>query len=163
MSTTTKRQICEDAFAELALAGNVFDLSPEEMQTALVRLDRMVAFWETKGIALGYAMPDPLLGSRLDDESGVPAGAVQALVTNLAVRLAAVWGKELSQDTRNTAKQGYDALLAQAAAPRDQVFPDTLPRGAGNKPWRYSNPFFGVPNRGPLLNSEGGALDITQG
>lgn len=164
MGTATKRQICEDAFAELALSGAVFELSPEEMQTALGRLDRMVAWWESeKDIHLGYALPDPLLGSALDDESGVPDGAVQPLVTNLAVRLASVWGKQLSQDTRNAAKLGYDALLARAAAPRPAQMPATLPRGAGNKPWRNSAPFFDEPDTGPMLNSEGGALDIVEG
>jgi hypothetical protein len=159
---TTKRQIVEDAFAELALAGNVFDLTPEELQTALVRLDRMLAYWESQGVVLGYAMPDPLLGSGLDDASGVPEGAVQTIVANLAVRMAGVWGKEVSQDTRNTAKQGLDALLGAAVAPRPRALPDTLPMGAGHKRTGL-NPFFPTPDTGPMQTTEGGALDILEG
>jgi hypothetical protein len=53
----TKRQLIEQAFAELALAGYDFDLSPEEMQGALVRLDSMIATWTSRGVRLSYAMP----------------------------------------------------------------------------------------------------------
>lgn len=161
--STTKRQICEDAFAELALSGSTFDLTPEEMHTALVRLDRMLAYWDSQGIRVGYALPDPVLGSGLDDASGLPDGVVQTVVANLAVRLAAVYGKQLSQDTRNTAKQGLTALEGAAVAPRPVRMPDTLPRGAGNKPWRGGNPFFPTPDPGPLVITEGGDLDILQG
>lgn len=160
---TTKRQVVEDAFAELSLSGAVVDLTPEELQTGLGRLDRMLAHWDSRGVRIGYALPDPVLGSGLDDASGLPDGAVQTVVANLAVRLAAVYGKELSQDTRNTAKQGLDVLLGQAATPRPVDFPATLPLGAGNKPWRGGNPFFPPPDAGAMQTTEGGALDITEG
>lgn len=157
---TTKRQLCEDAFAELALAGHAFDLAPEDMQTALRRLDMMLARWDGEGITLGYALPDPLFGSELDDESGVPDAAVETVVANLAVRLAAHYGRQVAPQTALTAKQGYDELVGKAVRPRPQQMPADLPRGAGNRHTNPWNPFFPPPDTGPLQTGEGGDLDI---
>jgi hypothetical protein len=44
-------------------------------------------------------------------------------------------------ETRAMASEGYRVLLARAAMPMEQKFPNTLPTGAGNKPWRYTDPF----------------------
>lgn len=157
----TKRQIVEEAFAELALAGYVFDLSAEELQTALRRLDSMMATWEAKGVRVGYAMPSGPTTSSLDSASGLPDSAVETVYLNLAIRLAAGFGKQVSPDTRKSARDGYDTLLWAAARPIEQQLPSTMPRGAGQKPWRTTdNPFFQPPDDSPLGIAPGGDLDI---
>lgn len=158
--SATKRQICEDAFAELALAGHAFDLNPEEMETALRRLDLMVAAWDRQGIRIGYALPDAREGSDLDEECGAPDGVLETLYTNLAVRLGAVFGKNVSADTKSTAANGFRVLQRDAARPREIPLPGTLPRGAGNRWSGTRNPFFPAPATGPLDITEGGDLDI---
>mgnify|MGYP003525752305 CR=1 FL=1 len=50
----TKRQFVTQAFEEIGLAAYVFDLTPEQLQSALRRLDSMMASWNAKGIRLGY-------------------------------------------------------------------------------------------------------------
>ena len=52
----TKREIVEEAYGELALAGYVFDLDPEEEQAALRKLDTMMAVWDARGVRLGYPL-----------------------------------------------------------------------------------------------------------
>lgn len=160
----TKRQLIEEAFAELAIAGYVFDLSSEELQTALRRLDTMMATWEAKGIRIGYAMPSGPTTSSLDSASGIPDSAVEAAFMNLAVRLAAGFGKQVSQDTRIKARDAYDTLLWAAAHPVEQQLPNTLPRGAGQKPWRSTHdPFFPPPDSSPLRTTQdGGDLEILE-
>jgi hypothetical protein len=129
----TKQQIIEQAFDELALAGYVYDLDPDHLQSALRQLDTMMAFWSSKGIALGYLLPAGPDDSNLDDDSGLPDTAVDAVYTNLSIKLAAGRGKTLSPDTRVRAKQGFDTLLGAAA--RAAAFavpmPNTMPIGAG--------------------------------
>jgi hypothetical protein len=158
----TKRQIVEQAFEELALAGYVFDLSPEELQAGLRRLDTMMATWEGKGVRVGYPIPGSPDESDLDQSSGLPDGAVEAVYLNLAVRLAASFGKVLSPETKRVAREAYDTLLWPAAQPIEQQLPNTLPRGTGNKPWRTNNaPFFPRPDNSPLGITQGGDLSIT--
>jgi hypothetical protein len=157
----TKRQLIDQAFEELALAGHEFDITPEEQQNALRRLDTMVATWEARGIRIGYLLPSTPDGSDLDQSSGLPDSAVEAAYMNLAVRLAAGYGKALPPDTRRVAREAYETLLWAAAQPIEQQLPNTLPRGAGNKPWRTVNqPFFGRPDDSPLGISQGGDLTI---
>lgn len=158
-----KRELINEAFGELALQGYDFDLSPEEMQTALRRLDTMMATWEARGIRVGYLLPSGPSDSDLDQDSGLPDSAVETTYLNLAIRLAVGFGKTVSQDTRKSARDGYDALLWRAAQPIQQQFPNTLPLGAGNKPWRNVNrPFFPTPDKDPLQVNSGGDLDILE-
>src|SRR5437868_8121035 len=59
----TKEQLIDEAFAELRLAGYTFDIAPEEKQTALRRMDTMMATWEGRGIRVGYPLPSSPDGS----------------------------------------------------------------------------------------------------
>lgn len=157
----TKRQIAEEAYGELALAGYTFDLTPEEMNTALRRLDTMMATWEGKGIRIGYAFPSGPNTADLDTPSGIPDSAVEAAYLNLAIRLAPGNGKQLQPATLANARAGYDTLLWAAAHPQQQQLPNTMPRGAGNKPWRTQvQPFFPHPDTNPLQVGQGGDLTI---
>lgn len=143
----TKQQIIESAFEELALAGYVYDLAPELLEAALKKLDTMMAAWGAMGISLGYLLPANPDDSSLDDATGIPDSAVEAVYMSLAVKLAASRGKTLTPATLLRAKQGYDRLLGDAAraAARSVPMPNTMPVGAGNKPWRSSQPFFPGP------------------
>ena len=157
----SKRQIISEAYGELALAGYEVDLSPEEQQTALRRLDTMMATWEAKGVRVGYAFPANPDDSDLDTPSGLPDSAVEAAYLSLAIRLSPGNGKQISPDTRKAAREGYDMLLIAAAQPQQQQLPNTLPRGSGNRPWlTTSQPFFSPPSDNPLQITQGGDLDI---
>lgn len=159
----SKRQLIDEAYGELALQGYVFDISPEEQQTALRRLDTMMATWEARGVRVGYPFPSSPDDSDLDEDSGLPSSAVETVYLNLAIRLAAGKGKQLSVDTRRTAGQGYDTLLWAAAQPIPQQLPNTLPRGAGNKPWgAIDRPFFNSPNTERLVSDDPGSLGLLE-
>lgn len=159
----TKRELIAEAFSELTLAESEFDLTPEEQETALRRLDTMMAMWDAKGIRIGYALPTGANGSDLDQPSGIPDSATETVYLNLALRIAPGFGKQLSQDTRKNARDGYDVLLWAAAQPQAQQMPNTMPRGAGNKPWSVAGrPFFPTPSNDPLQISQGGDLDFLE-
>lgn len=129
----TKRQFVLAAFEEIGKASHVFDLQPEDLQSALKRLDAMIAEWQGKGIKLGYPMPTSPELSDLDTETNVPDSANETIITSLAVRLAPSFGKTVPRETKTVARQGYNTLLAKAAVPPKMNFPMTLPVGAGNR------------------------------
>jgi hypothetical protein len=90
-------------------------------------------------------------------------GAVETVFLNLAKRMAPGFGKQLSPQTLQAAREGYDTLLWAAAQPPQQQLPNTVPRGAGAKPWRTANrPFLPRPDTGPLQVGDGGNLTILQ-
>lgn len=158
----TKRQFIEQAFEEIGLAAYVFDLTPEQMQSALRRLDAMVAGWNANGIRIGWPMPSNPDNSDIDADTGAPDIANEAIYLNLAVRLAPSFGKVLSPDTKAGADFAYSNLLNQTSSPTpERQAPNTLPRGAGTKPWRScsSNQFLKTPSD-PLVTGDDNKLNF---
>jgi len=143
----TKRKFILDAFDELVLADYVFDLTDDEIQSQARRLERMMADWNAKGIRLGYSLSSDPDNIGLDTETDVPDSANEAIVCNLAVRIAPSFGKQVSMETKQTARIGYQTLLSRATLPNEMQLPGTMPSGAGNKYWRdVGDPFLQEPS-----------------
>lgn len=143
----TKQELIVQAFEAIGLASYVFDLSPEQLQSALRQLNGMMATWNTKGIRVGYAGSATPGSDGLSDASGIPDWATEAVYTNLGLRLAGTVGKAVSPELRTSAKQGYDLLLSRAAKPPEMQMPGTMPAGAGQKAWGESfGPFLTPPD-----------------
>lgn len=155
----TKRQFVQQAFEEIGLASYAFDLQPEQLQSALRRMDAMMATWNAKGIRIGYPIPTSPENSYLDDETGVPDAANEAIYTNLAIRIAPSFGKAVSMEAKASARAAYDVLLMRAAVPPEMQLPGSLPAGAGNKPWRNDDEYIKDPSD-PLLAGDDSVLDF---
>ena len=141
----SKRQFVDAAFDELALASYEFDLQSDDLQAAMRRLDAMMAEWNGKGIRLGYPVPGSPENSALTEETQVPDYANEAIITNLAIRMAPSRGKTVSPETKAVAKQGYNTLLSRAALPPEMQFTRNMPAGAGLKTWRNDGDPFITP------------------
>ena len=155
----SKRQFVTAALEEIGLASYIFDAQPEQLQSALTRLDAMMANWNGKGIRLAYPLPGSPGASSLDENTAVPDSANEAVITNLAVRLAPSYGKAVSADTKATARDAYNLLLSRAAMPPEQQLPDNMPAGAGNKPWNLYGTYINPP-ADPVLTGGDGVLEF---
>jgi hypothetical protein len=129
----SKREIILAAFEEIGIASYVFDLQAEQLQSALRKLDSMMSMWESKGIRIGYTSVSTPDNSDMDDQSGLPSKAIEAVTLNLAIRLAPSFGKSVPMEIHKGAKQAYVALLSASASPVESVLANTLPLGAGSK------------------------------
>ncbi len=157
----TKRDIINQAFDEIGLAGYVFDLQPQQVESALRRLDAMMATWNAKGIRLGYPLPSSVGDSDLDQEANVPDDALEAMHLSLAVRLAPGYGKTVSPDTKAMATSAYKGLLARSAAPIEMQLDNmSVPAGQGNKTWRFYNDAFLRQPTPPLTAGNDSVLDL---
>ena len=150
----TKKQIIEQAFEEIGLASYIFDITADQLESALRRLDLMVASWQARNIQIGYPLPASPGNSNIDEEIQTSLNNNEALVLNLAVRLAPAYGKSVSPDTKATAKLLYDQLLIEAAMPYEQQFVKTLPLGAGYK--RTDQVFVNPPDLNPIVVESNG-------
>lgn len=148
MLPVTKREIILLAYEDLALAGYEFDLSPEEIAYALRRLELMAAAWQTRGAGIS------LSAGGLDDPSGVPAGYVEGVAANLAMRIASGKGKQVAADTRAVAAQARDIIFRDGAIPQTDMQSEYMPRGAGNRgEWQdRDTAFFPGTLAGPIDN-----------
>lgn len=158
----TKRQLIEQAYESFGLASYVFDLSPEQMISALNSLDSMMASWGAVGVRLGYLLPSSPDQSDLDQESGLPDYANEAVFLALAIRRAPTVGKALSRDTKVDAKGAYDRMLAKMASEKviPMQYPRMTPAGAGNKPYRYERGPFLPPPADPITVGGDGPLTL---
>ena len=157
----TKRQFVVAAFEEIGLADYVYDLSPEQLQSALRRLDAMMATWNAINARVGYPLPADPQDSSLDEQTNIPDYCNETVFQNLAIRIAPGYGKQVSPDTKTAARAGYLNMVQQAiGAPPEMQMPGTMPKGAGNKPWRTNNqPFLNKPVD-PISVGEDGDLDL---
>jgi hypothetical protein len=142
----TKNQIISAAFEEIGLASYDFDLQPEQLQSALRRLDTMVSEWAGNNIYLGFPIHGDPTSSSLSDDANVPDYAVEPIITNLAVKIAPAYGKQVSNDTRLAARRGYATLVNRSTSPVEMQWPSNLPMGAGNRKQNGNNRnFFPIP------------------
>lgn len=155
----TKRQFVEAAFEEIGLAAYVYDLTPQQMESALRRLDAMMATWNAQGLRLAYPLPSSPELSALAQETDVPDRANEAIILNLALRLAPSYGKVVMPETKAVARKAFDVLLARATHPLEKQLPETMPVGAGQKPWNIDQPFFDTPVD-PVLTGPEGPLEL---
>jgi len=152
----TKRQLVEAAMAEIGLASYSFDLMPEQRELALRRLDSMMAEWNTRGLRLGYPIPDNPANSNIADDSNIPDAAWEAVITNLALRLAPSYGKMVNPATMVTARHALNTILSRASMPPEMKLP-AMPSGAGNK--TIDDPFLEQPGES-LIAGPDATLDF---
>ena len=128
----TKLELVKGALAEIGLSDYAFDLSAEQIDQALARLDAMMAEWNGRGVRLGYPVAVNPSGLEGSDDSGIPDVAYEAVITNLAVRIAPNYGKAVSAETRATATRGMNTLFTRSARPKPARLGAML-AGAGAK------------------------------
>lgn len=162
MGSWTKQQLVDQAFAEIGLPIEVYNVGPDQMARALNRLDAMMATWYGAGIHVGYALASNPGDSSLESDSGLADITVEAVYLNLAIRLAPGRGKTVTPELRSSASQAYGTLERAAAQPLQQQFRSSLPLGAGNKTWRAScGPFIRDAVEPLTVTDDGAPIDFT--
>jgi hypothetical protein len=144
-SDTTKGELVDSAYTEIGLAGYIVDISPEEQQTALRRLERMMAMWDARGIRIGYNLAG--MNATLNDLTGAPDWSEDPIITNLALRLAPTLGKQVSIDTRKAAREGYTTLCMGNYEIPNMQMPRHMPIGLGNRRNTKNQQFFAPVDR----------------
>lgn len=157
----TKRELINLAFSEIGMASYVFDLQDDQVTDALKRLDALMATWNGRGIRVGYPLPIAFADSTPDEATNVPDRALEAIMLNLAVRIAPGYGKVVSPDTKASAKSAYNQLIVHSAQPIErQMDRYSVPAGAGHKGWRDGQDPFLRPADDPVLTGLDGVLDL---
>jgi hypothetical protein len=150
----TKGELVTAALGEFGISSYEFDITPEELASGVRRLNAMMAFWASKNLLLSYADSDDT-----DAESNIPGVALEAVITNLAIRLAPSYGKQVPLEVATVAKESLNALLSVSTKPRQQQFA-VMPRGAGYKTTTY--PFTTPPGEQYLVNVDE-SVDLSGG
>ena len=143
MAQWTKQDVIAQAFSEIG-KGADFDLQPEDMQTALRKLDAMLATWGgAMGVRIGYAGGDGK--GDLGVSTAVPDWAYEALYLNLALKLCPDYGKTPNPVTVMGAKTALDAVRGRGVIPATRTISGY--GGAGNSLWGAT----AIPQESPAL------------
>jgi len=152
---TTKAQIIRDAYTAGGLASYVFDLTSEEITAAQRAMDAMLAQWSVRGLRIAYNAP-----GGLDEESGVPDWAVEAVVSNLALKVGAMVGKQPMPSMLATAATSYNTVAAVSmSVPERARVNMAVPAGAGNRSEDAWNIYLPEPVE-PITTGGDGPLDL---
>ena len=149
----TKLELVKAALGEIGLSDYAFDISTDQLDQGLARLDAMMAEWNGRGIRLGYPIASSPGAIDSATDSRIPDYAYEPVITNLAVRLAPSIGKSASVETRITATRGMNTLFAKSARPRPAQL-GNMPSGAGSK---SSVPFISAQDNGVIEQPEDSA------
>lgn len=130
--TTTKNDLVRQALKKLAVTGFDYEVDPSESESALVELESMMAEWDGQGIRVGYNLANSPEEANGADDSGVLDFSRNAIIYNLALRVAPEYGKEPSPAVVSGAGQSISRLLTAIAYIPTVKYPRRMPRGSGN-------------------------------
>ena len=115
-------------------AAEASNISPTEAQDGLNSLNDMMSAWEEKQIFLGFI---PIVD--VDDQVIVPRSVVGGIKSNFAVYVAPEYDRVVTPALALRARREYKDIRAAFVRIDNAEFPDTLPRGSGNKLYDVSD------------------------
>ncbi len=146
MPTNRKLDVINDAYTELRISGLTVNPNPSDLVLALNRLESMMAEWfGNRNINIGYNFQDT---PTFTAYTNVDRHYYNTLITNLAVRLLAAFGKEPSQSLVLNATQSLSATVGQTALLNARMVQPSrrMPSGSGNTfRWGWGWNRFAIP------------------
>lgn len=142
--------VIKDAYFELLEASDEAPIEASEMATGLRYLNRLMSRLAAQGYDLGYTeVTNP------SDIITVPAGAMDGIVSNLAVSLSAQFPQSgISQGLQSKAILGMTAIRRLSTEVIPSNYPSTLPIGSGSQCSGSNSRFYGAPED-PIINEAG--------
>lgn len=145
MNLNTKGDLVNAALRKLGIASNatLTDAEPQSVEDAVNDLEMMMAEWlggdDSPGIDVGYAFADVDVAPTTGDDHGMKNNAMNAVITNLACRIAPDYVVEPTSKLVMTARYGKEQLVKLSAMSRAKSakckagYPNRMPIGSGNR------------------------------
>lgn len=125
----TKRELINQAFEEIGLGTYAYNMRAEDYQSALKRLNALLAEWGATGAITGGDET-----GNLDADSDVPLNAERGVICALACDVAPSFGKQPMPQTVSNARQGRILMIrTNTVIPTKEVNHASVPAGAGYK------------------------------
>lgn len=152
----TANSLVTSALEEIHVQANEQPTQPVDFNRGVLYLNRMMAALSVDGISLGYTVV-----TSAASPITVPAGAIEGMVFNLALKLAPTYDIPISQDLRMNANNGLKSMRKIAVVIKPTQFPCTLPIGSGNEQENTFNNdhFYHCPDS-ELLTEQNGSITL---
>jgi hypothetical protein len=129
---TTKGDLARRALSKLSVTGWDYEIDPEELKSACVSLEDMMAQWDANGIKVGYSFAEFPDAVEVSSPANVPDIAYKAIVYALAIEIADSYGKQVTAAIQAGASSGMSSLLSAIAYVPRSTYGNNMPRGSGN-------------------------------
>ncbi|MFN6957745.1 packaged DNA stabilization gp4 family protein [Proteus mirabilis] len=141
MQITTKGELVVAALRKLGVASDatLTDIEPQSLEDGVVDLESMMYEWfeDGAGIHTGYKFADEDTPIDQGDEHGLNKQAINAVIYNLATRIAPDYQISPLDKVITTARYGKERLMRSCALKRAKNarshHPDGFPIGSGNR------------------------------
>ena len=144
MNLTTKGDLVLAALRKLGVASNatLTDVEPQSLEDGVNDLEMMMAEWSGlagSGIDVGYIFADVDTAPDAGDAHGLSNNAINAVIYNLACRIAPDYVMEAGAKIITTARYGKEQLVKLSAVSRAKSlwkksgYPNRMPVGSGNR------------------------------
>lgn len=137
-----KRDLIQVAFEICGQAGYEFELTPEEYESALRRLNGFMYECQGRGYVTGYNFPNSNSLGSPEEESGLAWEDQEAVAQTLARRMAPSIGKALGPEAKAEYKGTMDAFYGRHTKMVFVEFGRQTVRGTGNRYWSGQRPYF---------------------
>lgn len=144
MNLTTKGDLVLAALRKLGVASSatLTDVEPQSVEDGVNDLEMMMAEWSGLtgyGIDVGFIFADDDIAPAAGDAHGLNNNALNAVVLNLACRIAPDYGMEAGSKIITTARYGKEQLVKLSASSKAKSlwkksgYPNRMPVGSGNR------------------------------
>lgn len=123
----TAGTIIKDALTELTVQAQEQTVPAVDLMTGVRYLNRMMTALDADGCKLGYT-----LVKSPNDVLTVPAGALEGIILNLALRLANGFDVAVGPSLAVTARESRRIMYRLGTQVTQSHFPSSLPVGSGN-------------------------------
>ena len=157
----TKARLADRIHKALGINSRFTEADPSQVVDTLNSVNDWMNSNGGLGIRLGWVETPEDEDPNPNEESGIPAWAVQGVVYSCAALVAPYFDKEPSQLILKYASDGMQTIMARTAYIQRVNYPSTMPLGTGNKSpygpnyYRYCDP---IQTSGDFLEDEGGDL-----
>lgn len=121
-------QVTKAILQEILVHGAESELEAGEFQDTVFAMNNYMTAQDASGIKLGYTIV-----TDLGDDITIPNGALQGLISNVAIMIAPQFGAVVEQSLIAKAQMGLSAMRKLGVSQENMRFPSTLPRGSGNE------------------------------
>ena len=125
---TTAAEIVADSLQEILVQASESPIEANEAQSFIRAMNRFALALDAQNITLGYTII-----TDLGDTVTIPAGAEEAFVKNMAVRMAPSFGAIVPPELAMQANEGMKTLAILGFSIGPSRMPNTMPTGSGNE------------------------------
>lgn len=155
----TVSEVIIDALDQILVRASESPLEADETQSAIRALNNMMTAWDADGLPLGFE-----LVTGPGDPVTVPDSTLEAIIFNLAVRLAPQFGVTVGPGLAINARQSFQSLTLQIVRISPSAFPSNTPVGTGvSDDFGFSDERFFKGREAQLENELDGAILLETG